>query len=269
MDTLFFWLSKLAWFLLSPLNFILLGLTLAFLLLVLNKRNFLVPFSLVILICLYLIALFPLGSWLLHPLETRFQTNPQLPEKIDGIIVLSGALNADKTAEWKQTQVNGAVDRELAFMKLARHYPGARLVYTGGSSRLIKHEARAADTAKQLFRDLDFNAERVIFERDSRNTWENAKLSFAKAQPASEENWVLVTSAYHMPRSIGVFCKTGWPMIPYPVDHYSQPSLSFKFGFTLAGRAGLLDMAIHEWLGLLAYRLSGKTDALLPDTCLR
>ena len=118
MDTLFFWLSKLAWFLLSPLNFILLALTLAFLLLVLNKRNFLLPLSLVILICLYLIALFPLGSWLLHPLETRFQTNPQLPEKIDGIIVLSGALNADKTAEWKQTQVNGSVDRELAFTLL-------------------------------------------------------------------------------------------------------------------------------------------------------
>ena len=267
MDTVFFWLSKSLWFLLSPLNFMLLCLGLVWLLWLLNIRKYLKSLTTIVLLTLYAMAIFPLGSSLLYPLENRFETNPVLPQEIEGIIVLSGAINADKSNLWDQTEVNGAVDRELAFIKLARRYPKAMLVYTGGSSNLIAQENKAADVARQLFSELGLSPERIIFERDSRNTWENAQLSFQSVQLGLSRPWILITSAFHMPRAVGVFCKTGWPVIPYPVDHYSSPERSFKLGFNLASRAGMLDLAVHEWLGLLAYRLTGKTEALLPEVC--
>ncbi len=230
-------------------------------------RKYLKSLTGLLLFTLYAMAIVPLGSSLLYPLENRFETNPILPQEIEGIIVLSGAINADKSKLWNQTEVNGAVDREMAFMKLARRYPSATLVYTGGSSNLLAQENKAADVARHLFDELGFNTEGIIFERESRNTWENARYSFQTVQPELSRPWILITSAFHMPRAIGVFCKTGWPVIPYPVDHYSSPEWSFKPGFTLAGNAGIFDMVMHEWLGLIAYRLTSKTDTLLPDTC--
>ena len=233
-----------------------------------NIRKHLKLLTTILILTLYAMAIFPLGSSLLNPLENRFITNPILPREIEGIIVLSGALNADRSKLWNQTEVNGAVDRELAFIKLARRYPNARLVYTGGSSNLLAQENKAADVARQLFTELGFNTERISFERNSRNTWENARFSFQTVQPALGRPWILITSAFHMPRAIGVFCKTGWPTIPYPVDHHSSPESSFQLGFQswLVGPVYLI-LAVHEWLGLIAYRLTGKTSALLPETC--
>jgi uncharacterized SAM-binding protein YcdF (DUF218 family) len=267
MDTLFFWLSKLVWFVLSPLNFILILLLIVWLLILSNARRKVKPLMSVIVLSLLLIAIFPIGSWLLYPLETRFETNPALPEAIEGIVVLSGALNPDHSALWQQTQANGAVDRELTFMRLLRTYPDAVLIYTGGSSSLISNEHKAADVAKQLFAEQGIDTDRILFERQARNTHENAIFSFELAKPRLEKPWILITSAFHMPRSIGIFCKVGWPMLPYPVDHQTVPGKQFNISFNLSAHLNMLNLAIHEWLGLIAYRLTGKTPAFLPDKC--
>jgi len=220
-----------------------------------------------IVLALIAMAVFPIDSWLLQPLEKRFMANPDLPESIEGIIVLSGALNPSHSMQWDQTEVNGAADRELAFMRLARLYPDARLVYTGGSSSLLDSGARAADIALKLFGGQGMDTSRITFERDARNTYENATLSYDLVNPALDRPWILITSAYHMPRSIGIFCQVGWPMIPFPVDHRTLPEQSLSVGFNLGGHLSGLDIAIHEWLGLLAYRITGKTTALLPRQC--
>ena len=102
-------------------------------------------------IVLLIIAFFPVGSWLLYPLETRFEINPKLPESIEGIVILSGALNVEQSSLWRQVQANGAIDRELAFMKMMKDYPEARLVYSGGSSSLTNQEYNAANIALTLF----------------------------------------------------------------------------------------------------------------------
>ncbi len=267
MDTLFFWLSKLVWFLISPLNFILLLLIVTWLLLRADSKRFARTLMGSIVLVLIFIAFFPVGEWLLHPLENQFKTNPQLPASVEGIVVLSGALNARDSALWGQTEVNGAAERELAFMRLAKMYTRARLVYTGGSSSLINQQYKAADVAKQLFQQQGMDTSRIIFERDSRNTYENASLSLALVKPELEGSWILVTSALHMPRAIGLFCKAGWPMIPYPVDHRTRPGHLLRIEYALGGHLSTLSDALHEWLGLLAYRLSGKTTALMPEQC--
>ena len=101
-------------------------------------------------------------------------------------------------------------------------------------------------------------------ERESRNTDDNARLSKALMNPQSSEAWVMITSARHMPRSVGIFRKQGWAVIPYPVDYVTTRAIGFSLGFNFAGGVAALDEAGYEWFGLLSYRLSGRTDALFP-----
>jgi uncharacterized SAM-binding protein YcdF (DUF218 family) len=267
MNTLFFWLSKLIWFVLSPLNLALILLVIVWLLILSDSKRFIKPLMSGIVITLLFIAILPVGSWLLYPLEKRFITNPNLPESIEGIIILSGSIKTSHSALWQQPQFNEAADRELAFMKLAHAYPNAKLIYSGGNSELLQRGAKASDIAKQLFTELGLETTQILFERQARNTYENSAFSFELAKPEFKQPWILITSAFHMPRSVGVFCKAGWPVLPYPVDHRTQPGKLMNISFNLSGRINTLELALHEWLGLLAYRLSGKTTALLPKQC--
>ena len=173
MDALFFYISKLIWLLASPDSLLLILILLSLFLLSIGKQKqgkiLLSSVSAILII----IAFFPIGEWLLYPLESRFQTNPTLPEKVDGIIVLSGAENAELSHIWQQVELGAAAERDLTFLKLARQYPDAKLVFTGGSGSLTKQQFKGADVAKKLFKQLNFDTKRIIFERKSRNTYEN------------------------------------------------------------------------------------------------
>ena len=267
MNNLFFWLSKLAWLLISPGSLLLLFVLLIFILLVLNKQRIAKIVAATLSCLLLIIAFFPVGEWLLYPLESHFPTNPVLPEKIAGIIVLSGAEHPYLSTLWQQVELGDAAERDLAFMMLARQYPEAKLIFTGGTGSLTKQEYKAADVAKELFAQQGFDIDRVMFEKDSRNTYENARYSYKLASPKVNENWILISTAWHMPRSVGIFCKINWPMIPYPVDHQTSKGHLFRIEFGLLNNLVTLRTAIKEWLGLLAYRISGKTPELLPGQC--
>ena len=103
-----------------------------------------------------------------------------------------------------------------------------------------------------------------MFEDRSRNTHENAVFSHALAQPKPGETWVLITSAFHMPRAVGAFRRAGWTVVPYPVDYALEPDPPMSWQMDFLGAMGTLRSAVHEWTGLAAYRLTGKTDALFP-----
>lgn len=214
---------------------------------------------------LLLLALFPVGSLLLSPLETRFRANPDLPSLVDGIVVLGGSENARLSAVWNQVELEDGAERMLAFMALARRFPNAKLIFTGGSGTIFAPGREDSNVAKTLLEQQGMDTSRIIFETDSRNTYESAILSKRLARPASGEKWILITSAFHMPRSIGIFCQAGWPTIPYPVDHRTSSTKVFGFQFSLAGPN--LALGVHEWLGLIAYYVTGKTTALLPAGC--
>jgi len=267
MNSLFFWISKLAWLLVSPGSLLLIFVLLIFIFLLLGKHKIAKVLSATLSGLLLIIAFFPVGEWLLFPLESRFQTNPVLPEKIDGIIVLSGAEAPYLSTLWQQVELWDAAERDLAFMSLARQHPEAKLIFTGGTGSLTKQEYKAADVAKNLFAQQGFDTNRITFEKDSRNTYENARNSYKLALPEQNSHWVLITTAWHMPRSVGIFCKLKWPVIPYPVDHQTAKGHLFRVSFEPLGHLVSLQTAIKEWLGLLAYRVSGKTTALFPEQC--
>jgi uncharacterized SAM-binding protein YcdF (DUF218 family) len=115
-----------------------------------------------------------------------------------------------------------------------------------------------------LLATLGVDPGRVLLDREARNTHENAVNAMALAQPQPGEVWLLVTSAFHMPRSIGAFRRAGWTITAYPVDYITGPSERFLLDLDFAGGLSLASFAVREWVGLLAYRWFGWTDSLFP-----
>jgi uncharacterized SAM-binding protein YcdF (DUF218 family) len=210
------------------------------------------------------IVALPVDQWALRPLEDRFAPVSRPPQLVDGIIVLGGAINEYLTADRGRPSLNGSAERMTEFVALARRYPNARLVFTGGSGHLAGEPVSEADGARPLFDSLGLAPARVVFENASRNTYENAVLSRRKLDPIVGQTWLLVTSASHMPRSIGVFRRAGWPVLAWPVAYKSAQHISLLEQVPVGDKITAFDWAVHEWIGLVAYRLLGWTDALFP-----
>ena len=264
MDTVFFLASKIIWALISPDSLIVILGVSAWIAAILKwqrtSRSLLATCALL----LVLIGFFPVGEWLIAPLENRFTSNAALPREVDGIIVLGGAISPRMSNIWQQPEIGGAADRLTNFFYLARLYPNAQLVFTGGSGSVTQQEFKEAEMAQILFDQLGLAERAIIFESESRNTAENAINSKQLVTPGNDENWLLITSAFHMPRSVGVFCQEQWKVQPYPVDHYSQKGNLLRVDFSFNKNLSVLGTAVREWVGLVAYRISGRTDRLLP-----
>ena len=261
---MFFVLSKTLGMLILPTNFlVLLGILGGILLatrFALLGRKFLIASTLLLAIC----GFSPLGNLLLYPLEHRFPAWSAARGAPDGIIVLGGPIDADLSVAHDAPVISSAPDRIVAAAELARKYPSARIVFTGGSANLISNDAKEADFAGEIFEALGIDKTRLIMERRSRNTYENAAFTKALVAPKPGERWLLVTSGFHMPRSVGLFRKVGFAVEPYPVDWRVGEGLDvFAFSQAAIG-LGRTDTAAREWIGLLAYRLAGRTDALFP-----
>ncbi|KWV46986.1 hypothetical protein AS156_21215 [Bradyrhizobium macuxiense] len=245
-----------------PVNF-LLGIGLIGVILLLTRfaalgRRLMAASLLLLVVC----AFSPLGNVLLYALEQRFPPWDASRGAPDGIIVLGGSIEPDLSIAHGMPVVHSAPDRIIAAAALARKFPNARLVFTGGSANLISNDAREADFAGDIFESLGIPKSRLIIERRSRNTVENAEFSKALVNPKPGERWLLVTSGYHMPRSVGLFRKAGFDVEAYPVDW----RVSKAFGFATLAAEGLVrtDLGMREWIGLVAYHLAGKTDDWLP-----
>lgn len=263
---MFFALSKTVGYILMPSNFLIgLGLLGAALMLTRFARTGR-RLAVVAFVLLAVCGFSPLASLLLRPLESRFPKWDASRGQPDGIVVLGGSLDVDMSAAHGMPVIGGAADRIVGAAALAHRYPNARIVYTGGSPNLISNDAKEADYATALFEGLGVAKSRLILERQSRNTYENAQFSRLVAMPKPGERWLLVTSAYHMPRSMELFRKAGFPVEAYPVDWQAAAGGPGGFGFYVIAHYGLqaVDIAVREWLGLIAYRIAGRTGALLP-----
>lgn len=269
MDTLFFWCSKLIWAIVSPDHLLLFAITLACVLFGLGRYQSAKRLLTACVLTFWIIALIPIGHWLLAPLESKFPVNPPLPDHIDGIIMLGGNEKIEASIKWQQVELKAYTERALAFMRLARQYPDAKRVFAGGSGGLKTITNSEADIAAQLFQEQGLDISNIQFERNSRNTYENALLTKKLVKPKTGEFWLLITSASHMPRAVGVFCQTDWRVTAYPVDHWTTPSQQVKLDFAFAEHLEQFVYGTREWLGLASYYFSGKTSELVPKTCIK
>ncbi|MFN6055534.1 MAG: YdcF family protein [Paracoccaceae bacterium] len=206
------------------------------------------------------LTIFPLGDLFLRPLEETFPAQPDLTQ-VNGIIVLGGAEDTGAYRNFGGTQVNDAGERLIEGAMLALRFPKARLVFTGGSARV----GRAEDTndpsqmAFTLWVSLGIEPGRILLERVSRNTTENAKWTHGLLQPKPGETWVLVTSAFHMPRAHETFLREGWEgIVAWPVDFRSGDLADGRGIWRLDRNLQGLNLGLKEYLGTMVYRVMGN-----------
>ncbi len=260
---MFFVLSKVVWFLLSPVNLAILLALLAALLAFTRWARAARWLGVVALSFLALMAFSPLPRLVMWPLENRFPQQPAETGPVTGIVILGGAIGVARG----DVVLTSAAARMTKAVELARLHPQAKIVFTGGAANLISPVTKTeSDGASVLFEGLGLPRERILLEDQSRNTWENALFTKRLVDPKPGERWLLVTSAWHMPRAMGVFRKVGFAVDAFPVDYLTEEQAS-EF-VRVSGRAprGLMiaDDGFKEWVGLVAYRLTGYSDALFP-----
>ena len=217
------------------------------------------------LVLIAIAGLSPLGNALILPLEQRFPPWDASRGPPDGIVVLGGAISPDVSAARGNVALNEAAERITVTAELARRYPNARIISSGGSAALMFDEEIEATFAVRQLEALGVAHERITAEEQSRNTIENAVFSRLVANPKPGERWLLVTSAYHMPRAMAAFRAAGFPVEAYPVDWRTRGPIDAVTPFaSLSDGLRRTDTAVHEWIGLVAYRLGGKTADLFP-----
>ena len=259
-----FVLGKIFWVFAAPGNFLALVLAIGTLWLAARGRRR--GFGLIALAAVgfLAIAVLPVGTWAMLPLENRFSEPDPLPDRVDGIVVLGGAVDEFSSRERGQTVFTDAAPRLYAFLALARRYPSARLVLVGGESGLAPRGYSEAEAMRTFLVGQSIDAGRLTLETQSRDTFENAAFSYELARPKPGETWLLMTSAVHMPRAFGCFRHAGWRVVPYPVDYKTSGRFSIASSLSFERETVFLTRAAKEWIGLVAYRLLGRTDALFP-----
>ena len=257
MNTAIFILSKLVWFIIRPESWIVLAMAATLWLLRRGRTRAAIRIMSVIMIFMVAIGFFPIGKLLLRPLETAYPANPRI-SSLTGIIVLGGPEDPRKTAYWNQVQLKGGAERLTAALALARRFPRARVIFTGGSGALIDAlgtKFSGANVARRFFLEQGLSPGRLTVESRSRNTTENARNTLALIRPAEGRRWALVTSAFHMPRAMARFRRAGWRDItPYPVDFRSS-AFRDQISWNLAEHLRELNIAVKEYLGVIAYGL--------------
>mgnify|MGYP006273725367 CR=1 FL=1 len=213
-----------------------------------------------------LIGATPIAGLSLQKLENWYPRphHDQLPDKIDGIIVLGGMLDAQKSAGRDYPIYNANVNRFIDFLTLHNDYPDAKAVITGGQGALFPADATPNSYIRQTLTELGYSDENIIFEDMSKNTYENLVESKKLVKPGQGENWLLITSAFHMPRAVAVFCSNGWPVIPYPTGHITSEGQSGPYSLGVLDQFYKLHVALREGIGIVAYRLFNKTFVTLP-----
>jgi len=217
------------------------------------------------LILLGLAGFSPLGKALIEPLEDRFPPWDQTRGTPAGIVVLGGAIDPLPAPTRGAPDINEAAERLTAIPALARRFPMARIVYSGGDGRLIRRSGAEATYAGELFESFGIAKDRLLLEDHSRNTVENALFSKELVAPEPGELWLLVTSAYHMPRAVGAFRRAGFEVDAYPVDYRTSGPDDLLVPFDEAS-LGLrrTDVAVREWIGLFVYWVTGRSSELFP-----
>ncbi len=264
MADVFFIASKLAWGILSPSNLMIIALLIATLCLL---KGAVTAAKYILFPTVFLAAslmIYPWGEWVIYPLESRFEQPSELPDEIDGIIVLGGGEQLKTSISWQSPQLGAGGDRYIAAAKLAKHYPEAPVIFTGGHNFLrFDAKGREGDIAHQVLTTIGIDETRLRIESASRNTNENMQL-VQVFLPQRSGQYLLVTSAFHMPRAMGVARQQSLNVIAYPVDYRSNRPELRRWSMHFYDHLDVLEPAWREWIGLTAYYLTGKTQHWFP-----
>ncbi len=210
------------------------------------------------------LGILPGATWLALPLEERFQRNPPLPDHVAGIIALGGTERVGTSEAWGQAIVDDPTPI-ASLLALGRRFPEARLVFTGGATRADGGTLTEAEVVQAFLQQLGLSGSRLIYEDRARNTRENALFTGELVAPTPQDTWILVAQAISLPRAVGVFRHLGWHVTPIPAGYLTEGPPRAAISLHPAAGLRLAAIALHEWGGLLAYRVMGYIDELLPS----
>jgi uncharacterized SAM-binding protein YcdF (DUF218 family) len=255
-----------AWFFATPSNLLVALIALGLLLALVPRlrRIGLAAASLFTFLTLVM-GLSPLSSLILRPLELRFPLLRHDGGPIEGIILLGGAVEADDSAALGQLVASDSAERVLATVALARRHPDVPIVISGGSATVFASGTAEAPVTARYFKEVGIDPRRLIVEDRSRTTAENAVFTKALLGQEPGRRWLLVTSAWHMPRAVGAFRQAGFPVVAYPVDSRTGGGAgAWRWFASVSEGLRRLDVGVKEWVGLLAYRWTGRTSEFFP-----
>ena len=261
-----FWLaSKLFWLVFHPLSLAMLS-VMAGLLLSFRRRKglglSLTGFGLAILL---IAGMTSAGALLMQPLEARYPRPDAFPENAAGVIALGGGTDNVISAARKTYELANAGERYVEAVRLALAHPDIPVLVTGGVGNLYGDGESDAESTARLFEAFGLGAPQIRYESKARNTYENAINSAALFDPQPGQPYVLITSAYHMPRSVALFEKAGFDVVPWPVDFRTTGETGAMLDIGDAtDNIDLTATAMREWIGLIAYWATGRIDSIFP-----
>ena len=262
---MFFYAAKLLWIVAQPSNLIALAIGAGALLTLSRRQQLGRRLLLVGLVAFFVAGMLPLGSNLTMLLENRFaRTDLATGPPVTGIIVLGGAEDLRAGVPRELAGLNESAERYTEAAALARRLPQARVIFSGGSGSLISRGMTEATVADRLLQALGVDKARLELEDQARDTFENAIYTKRLVAPKADERWLLITSAWHMPRAMGCFRKAGFAVEPWPVDYRTNGRLVYWPGASPFDGLRRVDNMAREYLGLIAYALTGRTNSLFP-----
>lgn len=254
----FFHLTKIGWYIMQPSNFIIVMILIGLLVYWRRstRRGTQIIFAAAI---IYIVGgLSPLGNALLLPLEQSF-TRDKSAAAPAGIVVLGGVVDTITSTTRDEVSLTDSAERLTEAVALARRYPQAKIVFSGGDGALVYKTVSETDMARRFFAEMGVDAARIVFEDTSRTTYENALYTRQLVTPKPGERWLLVTSAFHMPRAHRCFVAAGFDTVPWPIDYRTRgPEDLFRFPPRASEGWRRIDLAVKEWIGLIAYRVTGS-----------
>ncbi|MFZ4699458.1 MAG: YdcF family protein [Candidatus Methylumidiphilus sp.] len=192
----------------------------------------------------------PLPDALLRHMENQYSAPQGSLQPYVGMVVLGGAIGIPcGEQDGRRYTLNASAQRMTAPVALLREYPHLLLLFSGGQSDVIARAVSVADAAREFYASMGVSADRVLYERAARNTYENAVLSARVPGVDKTQPWLLVTSAWHMPRSMALFQREGWNVTPYAVD-YRTGSYTPWSHYSIAEGALRWETLLHEVVGL-------------------
>jgi len=254
---MFFLLSKLFWFVAAP-SHVLAWLSIATAVFLFLGKTRPAKWTAAVGATLFVIfGVLPTGTWLLQQHESLYQ-RPVPPARVDGILILGGGNNPIVLRTRNALSNDKGVARlEEAFI-LSRRYPSARIVFSGGSGNPRQQQDAEGTSARRILLALGLDASRLTIEGKSRNTWENLIFTQAIVKPKRGEVWLLATSAFHLPRAMGIARRVGWTVLPWPTDYITPTRIGFEPEYLLDNLEDT-ELVFREYVGIAVYRLSGKS----------
>lgn len=252
MSSRIFVLSKLFWILFQPLTLAFLAIVIALVCLALAMTAAAAAFCALAAATLAITCFTSLGAMMMAGLENR-HSRPALANPPACAIILGGGISTGISARRGTYTFSRAADRYIETLRLARLYPDMKILVTGGDNSLSGNLNGEAEPASRFFADHGIAAERILYEPMARNTEENARLTAAMlAGQTFTGDILLVTSAYHMPRSFAHFERTRMAVLPWPVDYRTDGKARFTISFDQPViNATMLSTALREWAGML------------------